>query len=534
MNQSLGPECFATAAPQTPPFSMETVAVCDNSSAMTRLLLLLSSCFLFSGFLQAAVKLPALLSDRMVIQRESPVHVWGWADAAEEVSVEFRGQQASSTADAAGHWEVYLKPLAAGGPFEMTVRGSNTITLRDVFVGEVWVASGQSNMVWPLERSNDAEKEIDEAEFPEIRYFKVKLTVADKRHDDVEGEWLAVSPKTAGTFSGVGYFFARHLHEKLGVPFGIIQSAWGGTPAESWTTAETLASDASLKRFNEEWAQVLADYPKAKKTHDEALKRWESEAAKAKAAGLDTPRRPGAPRGPGHHHTPSGLFNAMIAPLTPYAIRGAIWYQGENNAGRGHGEAYRHLFKSMIIDWRREWGQGSFPFLFVQLANYGRVPDNSTWPEVREAQTMALELVNTAMAVTTDIGNPENIHPRNKQDVGMRLALGARAIAYGEDGLTSSGPLFRQATREAGALRLWFDHPGGGLVAQGGELRGFEVAGADGAYVEATARIVGSNVLVWSSQVDAPVKARYAWAAAPDGNLFNKAGLPASPFRTAE
>ena len=501
---------------------------------MTRFLIIFAGCILSTGFLQAAVKLPALLSDGMVVQREAPVHVWGWADAAEEVSVEFRGQQASSTADAAGHWEVYLKPLAAGGPFEMTVRGSNTITLRDILVGEVWVASGQSNMVWPLERSNDAEKEIADAKFPEIHYFKVKLTVADERRDDVEGEWLAVSPETAGAFSGVGYFFTRHLHEKLGVPFGIVQSAWGGTPAESWTTAETLASDLSLRRFNREWAQVLADYPKAKKAYDKALKRWEPAAAKAKAAGVDAPRRPGAPRGPGHHHTPSGLFNAMIAPLTPYAMRGAIWYQGENNASRGHGEAYRHLFKSMIIDWRREWGQGAFPFLFVQLANYGRVGDDSTWPEVREAQTMALDLVNTAMAVTTDIGNPENIHPRNKQDVGLRLALGARAVAYGEDGLTASGPLFRQATREGGALRLWFDHPGGGLVAKGGELRGFEVAGADGAYVEATARIVGLNLVVSSSQVDAPVKARYAWAAAPDGNLFNKAGLPASAFRTAE
>lgn len=501
---------------------------------MKKLVLLFSMFFPLAGLLSAAVTLPALLSDRMVVQQDLPVHAWGRADPGEEVSVAFRGQQKSSIADSSGRWDVYLDPRQAGGPFEMTVRGSNTIVLRDVYVGEVWVASGQSNMVWPLERSNDAAKEIAAAKFPAIRYFKVKLTVADERRDDVEGEWLEVSPATAAEFSGVGYFFARHLHTKLGVPFGIVQSAWGGTPAESWTTAETLASDASLARFTQEWARVMADYPEAEKTYRAALKRWETAAAKAAANGGERPRRPAAPKGPGHHHTPAGLFNAMIAPLTPYPIRGAIWYQGENNASRGHGEQYRRLFKSMILDWRREWGLGAFPFLFVQLANYGRVPQQSTWPEVREAQAMALDLVHTAMAVTTDIGNPDDIHPRNKQDVGLRLALAARAKVYGESGVAFSGPVFRQATHQGGVLKLWFDHLEGGLSARGGELRGFEVAGADGKYVEAAARIEGENVLVSSPAVDAPVKARYAWAAAPTGNLFNEAGFPASPFRTAQ
>ncbi len=501
---------------------------------MKKLALLVSALFPLAGAAPAEVRLPALLSDRMVVQRELPVHVWGWADPGEEVAVAFRGQQASAAADDAGRWEIYLQPLAAGGPFEMTIRGSNAIVLRDVYVGEVWVASGQSNMVWPLQRSNDAEQEIAAAKFPEIRYFKVKLTTAEERRDDVEGEWLAVSPRTAAELSGVGYFFARRLHEKLGVPFGIVQSAWGGTPAEAWTTAETLAANPSLAPFRQEWAQVLAEYPKARRSHEKALKRWESAAAKAEAAGREPPRRPREPRGPGHQHAPAGLFNAMIAPLTPYPIRGAIWYQGENNANRGHGKSYRSLFQAMILDWRREWGLGPFPFLFVQLADYGRVPPESAWPEVREAQAMALDLAHTGMAVTVDIGNPDDIHPRNKQEVGRRLALAARAKVYGEGGLAFSGPVFRQATREGRTLKLWFDHLGGGLSARGGALRGFELAGAGGAYVAAEARIVGNNVLLSSPAVDTPLKARYAWAAAPEGNLFNKAGLPASPFRTAE
>lgn len=500
---------------------------------MRKLALLVSSLFPLAGWLAADVRLPALLSDGMVIQRGLPVHVWGWAEPGEKVAAAFRGQEASAVADGAGRWEAYFPPADAGGPFEMTVRGGNAIVLRDVYVGEVWVASGQSNMVWPLSRSNDAEREIAAAEFPHIRYFKVKLTVADERRSDVEGRWLAVSPETAGEFSGVGYFFARHLHEKLGAPFGVIQSAWGGTPAEAWTSAATLDSDASLAPFLQEWAQVLADYPEAAKAHEKALQRWRQAAAKAKADGRAEPRRPRAPRGPGHQHTPAGLFNAMIAPLTPYAVRGAIWYQGENNASRGHGERYRGLFQAMIRDWRREWGLGMFPFLFAQLANYGRVPPESTWPEVREAQAMTLDLAHTAMAVTIDIGNPADIHPRNKQEVGRRLALAARAKVYGESGLAFSGPVFRQAAREGRALRLWFDHAAGGLTARGGALRGFELAAADGKYAAAEARIDGANVLLSSPAVDAPRKARYAWAAAPEGNLFNKAGLPASPFRTA-
>ena len=497
-------------------------------TAVLRALLLAS---LFTPAAWAAVGLPALFGDHMVVQRDAPVHVWGTAEPSEAVQVEFRGQSASTAAAEDGRWEVYLDPGSAGGPFELAVEGSNRVEFEDVHVGEVWVGSGQSNMVWPLERSRDAAQEIAAAKHSGIRYFKVTLNTSDTRLEDVEGQWQVVSPETAGGFSGVGYFFARHLHQQLGVPMGIIQSAWGGTPAESWTSARTLAEEPALANMSAEFAaEAIAD----EAVYAERLANWEKRSAAAKAEGKEAPRRPPPPRALRPQNKPSALFNAMIAPLLPYAIRGTIWYQGENNASRGQGYLYRRLFRAMIEDWRREWGIGAFPFLFVQLANYGRVPEESTWPELREAQAMALGLANTGMAVTIDVGNPTDIHPRNKQDVGLRLALAARAIAYGEHDLEYSGPLFRQATREASGLRLWFDHVGGGLQAHGGPLEGFQVAGRDGKFVSAQASISGNTVLVSSAAVKHPARARYAWAADAKGNLFNDAGLPASPFQTNE
>ncbi len=453
------------------------------------LLLLLTGPLVIS--LHAEVKLPALFGDHMVMQQGVPLHVWGWAQPDEAVNVEFRGQKVSTTTNQDGGWEAWLNPSDAGGPYKIMLQGSNNITLEDIYVGEVWVASGQSNMVWPLGRSRDAEKEIAAANHPQIRYFKVTLATADKPKDDVEGQWLVVSPETAGDFSGVGYFFARHLQAEMKVPFGIIQSAWGGTPAEAWTSAETLASDPALAEF----VTATSDRPQ---------------------------------------HNPRVLFNAMIAPLTPYPIQGAIWYQGENNAGKGQGMIYRRLFQSMILDWRRAWDIGAFPFLFVQLANYGKVSESSTWPELRESQTAALELDKTGMAVTIDIGNSTDIHPINKQDVGLRLALAAQAVAYGNDEVVYSGPLYRQTTREGSMLQLWFDHLGSGLDTRDGDLEGFEIAGQDGMFVPAKARIDGENVLLSSPTVPVPVQARYAWHADPSGNLFNKSGLPASPFRTMQ
>ncbi len=401
----------------------------------------------------------------------------------------------------------------------------------DVLVGEVWVASGQSNMAFAIRNSNNAEHEIAAANFPKMRFFKVPNVTADKPQDDVKAEWVVMTPENAPGLSAVAYFFVKDLHERSGEPFGVVQTAWGGTPAEAWTTYDTLLGDEELQLYLKIWRQEEREYPRALARYEEALAEWEK---KSKAAGKeldDKPRPPG--RGaPGHPHTPAGLYNAMIAPLTPYAIRGAIWYQGENNGGRGLGLEYRRLFEAMIQDWRREWGSGDFPFLFVQLANYDRLGENADWPELRESQTAALGLANTGMAVTIDIGLSDNIHPRNKQDVGRRLALAARAVAYGERDLVYSGPLYRQMTTEDGKARLWFDFVGGGLEAHGGELKGFVIAGPDGRFMPAQARIDGKTVLVSNPEVSAPVAVRYDWENDPPATLFNKEGLPASPFRT--
>lgn len=482
----------------------------------------------------AAVRLPALISDHMLLQRDVPVRIWGWADAGEAVEVRFRGQSKATTASSDGNWQVFLDPMHAGGPDRLTVEATNRLAIEDVLVGEVWVASGQSNMQWTVAKSNDAQAEISSADYPHIRLFQVPQTVANQPKDDVEGAWKICSPEAVEEFSAVGYFFARQLHKDLGVPFGIVQSAWGGTPAEAWTRKEYLAAEPSLHVLGTEWQSVLDGYAPAKQRFDRALADWQMRAAGARKAGRPVPNRPRTPRGPGHQHTPSGLYNAMIAPLTPYAIRGAIWYQGENNAGRAQGYLYRRLFQTMIQNWRDDWGVGEFPFLFVQLANYARVSDTAEWPETREAQALALRMANTGMAVTIDIGDAADIHPRNKQDVGYRLSLAARKIAYGHD-IVYSGPVYRQATVEGNAMRVWFDHVAGGLKTSGpGQLEGFEVAGADGKYQPATAKIHGDTVVVSSLAVRAPVAVRYAWANDPAGNLYNASGLPASPFRSQD
>lgn len=485
-----------------------------------------------SSSLEAAVTLPKLLSDHMMFQRGVPARVWGKASPGESVTVSFQGQSVSAKAGPKGRWEVFLAPLQAGAPSAMRVEAGNTITVRDVLVGEVWVASGQSNMVWPVERSNNADREMAAAKYPRIRLFKVAQNTSEEPLADVDGEWQVCSPETVGGFSAAGYFFARHLHQQLRAPVGVIQSAWGGTPAESWTSTEALKAEPSLHFFLDDWAQVLADYPAAKLRHEKALRRWTETSKAAKAAGKQPSRQPRAPQGPGHQQAPASLYNAMIAPLVPYAIRGAIWYQGENNAARAQAYEYRRLFQTMILDWRARWAQGDFPFLFVQLANYARVREGGQWPELQEAQAMALQLRNTGMAVTIDIGESQNIHPKNKQDVGKRLALAARAIAYDEK-LVYSGPLFRQVTRDGNRLRVWFDHTGGGLRARGGAaLVGFTIAGADQVFVPAEARIDGKTVVVSSSEAPEAVAVRYAWANDPDNNLTNAEGLPASPFRS--
>ncbi len=493
-----------------------------SSALITRVVAASAICLLGPLLGQAAVSLPSLISDRMVLQQDKPVRIWGKATPGEGVTVSFRGQKVTTQTRADGRWEIFLAPMKAGGPFELTVAAENTITVRDVLVGEVWVGSGQSNMVWPVQRSSNPEQEAAGANYPQIRLFQVALKVAEAPAEDVEGEWKVCTPESVKSFSAVGYAFARHLHSRLKVPMGVVQSAWGGTPAQAWTSQGALEAEPSLHRYLENWQKILAAYPAARQRYLDALKEFEQKGGE---------RKPQPPMGPGHQHSPAGLYNAMVAPLTPFAIRGVIWYQGESNANQGEGAAYRRLFQTMILDWRRAWGQGAFPFLFVQLANFAKTGANSNWPELRAAQTAALELRKTGMAVTIDIGDPADIHPLNKRDVGERLGLAARAIAYGEQ-LVYSGPLYRQMTREDGRLRLWFDHTGGGLKARDGDLRGFTVAGADGAFYPAEAKVESGSIVVSSPAVKHPLAARYAWADDPNGNLINAEGLPASPFRT--
>lgn len=489
----------------------------------------------FLGFSTAwaDVKLPAIIDDNMVIQRDAKVIIWGSADPEERVTLSFAGQKTEAIADAEGRWIIDLKPMEAGGPYEMIIEGENSITLQNILVGEVWVCSGQSNMQWPVRASINAEQEMAEADFPMIRLFGVKRIVSEVPLTDVEGLWQACNSETVGNFSAVGYFFGRDLHKQLGVPVGLINSSWGGTPAEAWTSMKTLKSDPEFRPILDRWEQILEKYPQAEEEYQQKLAEWEQESQKAKDEGRMEPIKPQPPIGPNHPHRPSSLFNGMIAPLIPLPIKGVIWYQGESNAGRAY--QYRKLFSSMISDWRAAWGQGDFPFLFVQLANFEASkppPVDSAWSELREAQTMTLSLPKTGMAVAIDIGEAKDIHPKNKQDVGHRLALAASAIAYDQN-IEFSGPVYDSMIIEKDKIRLYFKHTNRELITKDGEQpRGFAIAGRDQRFIWAKAIIEGDTVLVWHEKVPQPIAVRYAWGDNPDCNLYNSSGLPALPFRT--
>ena len=488
-----------------------------------------------TGAALADIKLPAVIGDNMVLQQGGKVAIWGWAEPGEEVmvGVSWRSMKFAVKADKDGKWSFRLNPPKGDGPFEMTFTGKNSITIKNILVGEVWVCSGQSNMQMSVQSSANAEQEVAEANYPMIRLFSVKRTVAEKPQPDCEGSWTECSPKTVPDFSAVAYFFGRELHKQLKVPVGLIHTSWGGTPAESWTKREVLESDADFAPILKRYDDAVANYPQARKEFEQKLAEWKQAAEKAKAEGVDPPRRPGEPFGPGHPHAPAGLYNAMIAPLIPYGVAGAIWYQGESNAGRAY--QYRKLFPAMIENWRDDWGVGQFSFLFVQLANFMKTkpePDESSWAELREAQLMTLAVPKTGMAVIIDIGDADDIHPKNKQDVGKRLALWALAQQYGKK-LVYSGPTYKSMKIDGSSIILSFDHVGGGLVAKGEEqLKGFAIAGADRKFVWADAKIQGDTVVVSSDKVPEPAAVRYAWADNPICNLYNKEDLPASPFRT--
>jgi sialate O-acetylesterase len=479
--------------------------------------------FLTPSIVRAEVSLPKVFSSHMVLQREMPIHIWGFAAPGEQVNIDFHGSSTHATADKVGRWSVYLPAQPAGGPFTLTVRSSNTIQLDDILLGDLWVASGQSNMEMPLAGFSsapikDSEKEIASANQPQIRLLRVIKDTSAYPLDDIKEVrgWSVCTPESAHDFSAVAYFFARDLQQHQKVPIGLVDSTWGGTPAEAWVSLSGISSDAGLMPV----FAARADRMSKESTEQ----RLDVLAQQAKQQGKTPPAR-------GYHpdplsYQPAALYNAMIAPFTPLPIRGVIWYQGETNARASMVQLYNHLFSALIQDWRQQWHQGDFPFLFAQISAYGASPEEN-WGLLRDAQRRTLSLTNTGMAVTTDAGEEHNIHPANKQVVGERLSLLARHQVYGEK-IADSGPLFRFAYPDAGAMHVLFSDAQG-LTAKG-TLQGFEVAGEDGKFVPASARIEGEAVTASSPSVAEPRYVRYAWPSFTTANLYNGAGLPASTF----
>ena len=485
----------------------------------TKLVALLIACLALPGGAFADVQLPGIISDHMLLQRDVPVRIFGKALPGEAVSVAFRGQTVRTVTGALGQWEVWLQPLAPGPAAAMTISGANTITVADVLVGDVWIGSGQSNMQWAVRQSDNAEAEIAAAKFPELRFFYVPRKPSPVPVDNVEARWVVCSPESVSEFSAVLYFFGRQMHRDLKVPMGLIHSSWGGTPIASWISGPSLVGDTRLAPFLAYWENAVRLFPANQARHEQALAKWQ-------ASGSQGPR-PGPPLGPGHAHEPTTLYNGMIAPLAKYTIKGALWYQGETEAGRAQGQIYGDAMMTLVQDWRRAFGQGDFPFYWVQLANYGNAARNGHWMRVQEGQVKATALRNTGVAVINDIGDLTSIHPTNKQEVGRRLAM----LGQGR----GASPLYRQFTREGSAIRVWFDNAGAALKTRGGgAVTGFQIAGADGKYVAATAQIEGPTVRVSSPDVPEPQSVRYAWDYHPDANLTSAAGLPASVFRTDE
>ncbi|NLW50217.1 MAG: sialate O-acetylesterase [Candidatus Brocadiaceae bacterium] len=493
--------------------------------------LVLNFLFIAPG-VSADVQPHTLFGDNMVLQQRADVPVWGTADPGEAVTVSIAGQTAQTTANPDGSWMLKLKPLEPGGPHQMTIAGKTTVTIDNVLVGEVWVASGQSNMNFELGDAANGPEEVANANYPSIRFFYVNDKSLPEPVKTVRGRWRVCTPADARGFSATAYFFARHLHRQLDVPIGILQSSHGASPAEAWTEARALK--ACIPEAVERYEEVRND--RILERHERELAAWEE--AGGEAGGRPKPQKPKLPRAGTWVHMPSGFWNGAIYPLIPYAIRGTIWYQGESNTDTAEQTAeYHRLLPAMIRSWRQEWGQGDFPFLIVELAPYLRVreePSDGRYPRVREAQRItAGNVPHTGLISTTDIGDARDPHPKNKQDVGRRLGLLAEAMVYGRD-VVYSGPVLESVEIEGNRVRLTFKHVHGGLVTNPPDqpVTGFAVAGEDRRFVWAQAGIDGSDVLVRSDEVTAPVAVRYAWADNPVCNLFNRDGLPAFPFRT--
>lgn len=488
---------------------------------------------------EAEVRAASVFSDHMVLQRDSKIPIWGSAKPGEEIVVSFAGQRKTALAGKDGKWRVDLDPISADASGQQlsissgAAGGTAAVTFTDVLVGEVWLCSGQSNMEWTVREKGinvkNAEQEQAGANYPQIRQLKVPKSNAKEPAEAFQAAWTVCSPETVGGFSGVAYFFARDLFERLKVPVGIINSSYSGTPIESWLSEETFSSDpacaAARARFTEtkvKWPEILEAY----RAESEAWTR-ESETAKASGQAYTKPK-PRQPVGPGHPYSPVTVYNAMLRPIIPYGMRGAIWYQGEGNVRQA--DEYEGLLAALIAQWRKEWGQGSFPFLYVQLPNFRGETVEPDWAWLRDAQAQVLKVQNTGMTVNIDLGDPNDLHPKNKQDIGKRLAGLALATVYKQPGVPSSGPVFSGAKREGQSIKITFRN------AEGLEIRGkaasLEIAGADRVFHPATASLSGEALIVSAPEVTEPVAVRYAWQNAPVACLYNGAGLPAAPFRT--
>lgn len=497
------------------------------------------------------------IGDNMVFQRGQACGVWGTATPKTQITVKFGPQSADATTDEKGHWSTKLKMAGANAePQSLTIIATDTEgntesrTLKNILVGDVWICSGQSNMRWTVDRSNNPDEEKAGASFPNIRLFTVANKTATEPQRDCTGEWKVCAPDTVGSFSGVGYFFGRDLHQSLDIPIGLVNNAWGGKPIEAFTSPETLATVADAKPLIAEWNAKQANYnpDTAKANYEKALANWEAKVKEIREKAKKEDKKPGRlPRKPQMAgapnrapNFPSAIYHEMVSPWTHTGITGAIWYQGESNRARAF--QYRALMQALVNDWRKQWNQPELPFYWAQLANFRQPVEEagteSDWAELQEAQTMAMALPNTGMAIINDIGAANDIHPRNKQDVGKRLARWALAQHYGKAIDPISGPLYErhELVDEGKAIRVHLSHTGKGLKSRDGEPLGhFELAGDDKQYVWAKASIDedGKSVTVSSDEVEAPVAVRYAWAANPEkANLVNSAGLPANLFRT--
>ena len=494
-----------------------------------KLLATLSTLWGFVACLNADVVLPTIFGDHMVLQRQQTNPVWGTADPGESIILKIHGQYHTTTANADGEWRVMLNPLPTGGPYEMIIEATNTITLDDILSGEVWLCSGQSNMVRAVDNTYHADVEIISANYPQIRLISVPNVASQMPLDNFEGQWESCTPETVASFSAIGYVFGRRLHNTLGVPIGLIDNAWGGSNAEAWVPRETLESDRAYDDLLSDWATTTANYSDEK-----------HEAALAKFRDWQTAGKPGlvqrAPRDPRESQKrPANLYNGVLAPVLGYGIRGTIWYQGEGNASQAY--QYRDLFPLMINTWRERWGLGDFPFYWVQLADFRAEetePGDSDWAELREAQTMTLSLPNTGEAVIIDTGEARDIHPRDKHTVANRLVRHALAKDYGFE-IASESPRYQSMQKADGAITITLDHVSkGGLFAfDVAELHGFAIAGEDQNFVWAEAEIVSRNqIKVSNPNVLNPVAVRYGWADNPILNLRDLNGLPVTPFRT--